>query len=213
MGFPNVYPAPGSALARRRRRCDRPAQVNERSMLIMQEPQAQQKLKTIGFDVTIQDGGEASDLIQGEVASMGQDDPRDRLSSKRIIRLMRRRYAAESVGCCGLVMPGPGLPSTSFHSTIRGLPVEPGTDSTRAYGGHHPREEAPSVPRAVAREHSCQRGSPITARFSTRWPWKPKWLPGSMSGRRGHAKRKLFAPRPIGIVMSGPLRRASYFLL
>jgi tripartite-type tricarboxylate transporter receptor subunit TctC len=43
-------------------------QINE----IMQEPQAQQKLKTIGFDVMIKDEGEAVAYFKSEVASWGR---------------------------------------------------------------------------------------------------------------------------------------------
>jgi tripartite-type tricarboxylate transporter receptor subunit TctC len=39
---------------------------------IMQEPQAQQKLKTIGFDVMIKSQGETADFFKSEVASWGK---------------------------------------------------------------------------------------------------------------------------------------------
>jgi tripartite-type tricarboxylate transporter receptor subunit TctC len=38
----------------------------------MREPEAQQKLKTIGFDVTIRTVGETSDYFRSEIALWGQ---------------------------------------------------------------------------------------------------------------------------------------------
>ena len=73
MGFPNFYsgswvgffvPAktPGPILAK----------LNAEINAIMQEPEAQQKLKTIGFDVMIKSLPEAADYFKTEVASWGK---------------------------------------------------------------------------------------------------------------------------------------------
>jgi tripartite-type tricarboxylate transporter receptor subunit TctC len=73
MGFPNFYsgswvgffaPAktPGPILAK----------INAEINAIMQEPEAQQKLKTIGFDVMIKSLPEAADYFKSEVASWGK---------------------------------------------------------------------------------------------------------------------------------------------
>jgi len=48
------------------------AKLNAEINAIMQEPQAQQKLKTIGFDVTIKTIGEANDYFRSEVAAWGK---------------------------------------------------------------------------------------------------------------------------------------------
>ena len=70
MGFPNVSwvgffaPAktPDAVVAR----------LNAEINAIMQESPAQQKLKTIGFDVMIKNQVEAADYFRSEVASWGE---------------------------------------------------------------------------------------------------------------------------------------------
>jgi tripartite-type tricarboxylate transporter receptor subunit TctC len=73
MGFPNVYSgswvgffAPGKtpdAVV---------ARLNAEINAIMREPQAQEKLKTIGFEVMIKTVGEATDYFRSEVATWGK---------------------------------------------------------------------------------------------------------------------------------------------
>ena len=48
------------------------AKLNAEINAIMQEPEAQQKLKTIGFDVMIKNLAEASDYFKSEVATWGK---------------------------------------------------------------------------------------------------------------------------------------------
>ncbi len=73
MGFPNVYSGCWVGFFAPAKTPDAiVAKLNAEINAIMQEPQAQQKLKTIGFDVTIKTVGEASDYFRSEVATWGK---------------------------------------------------------------------------------------------------------------------------------------------
>ena len=48
------------------------AKLNAEINAIMREPQAHEKLKTIGFDVTIRTVGETPDYFRSEIAVWGQ---------------------------------------------------------------------------------------------------------------------------------------------
>jgi tripartite-type tricarboxylate transporter receptor subunit TctC len=73
MGFPNVYSGSWVGFFAPAKTPDAiVAKLNAEINVIMQEPQAQQKLNTIGFDVTIKTVGEASDYFRSEVASWGK---------------------------------------------------------------------------------------------------------------------------------------------
>jgi tripartite-type tricarboxylate transporter receptor subunit TctC len=73
MGFPNVYSGSWVGFFAPAKTPDAiGAKLNAEINAIMQEPQAQQKLNTIGFDVTIKTVGEASDYFRSEVASWGK---------------------------------------------------------------------------------------------------------------------------------------------
>jgi tripartite-type tricarboxylate transporter receptor subunit TctC len=73
MGFPNVYSGSWVGFFAPAKTPDAIiAKLNAEINAIMQEPQAQQKLKTIGFDVTIKTVGEASDYFRSEVATWGK---------------------------------------------------------------------------------------------------------------------------------------------
>ena len=73
MGFPNVYSGSWVGFFAPAKTPDAiVAKLNAEINAIMQEPQAQQKLNTIGFDVTIKTVGEASDYFRSEVASWGK---------------------------------------------------------------------------------------------------------------------------------------------
>ena len=73
MGFPNVYSGSWVGFFAPAKTPDAiVAKLNAEINAIMQEPQAQQKLKTIGFDVTIKTVGEASDYFRSEVATWGK---------------------------------------------------------------------------------------------------------------------------------------------
>jgi tripartite-type tricarboxylate transporter receptor subunit TctC len=73
MGFPNVYSGSWVGFFAPAKTPDAiVTKLNAEINAIMQEPQAQQKLKTIGFDVTIKTVGEASDYFRSEVASWGK---------------------------------------------------------------------------------------------------------------------------------------------
>jgi tripartite-type tricarboxylate transporter receptor subunit TctC len=73
MGYPNVYSGSWVGFFAPAKTPDAiVAKLNAEINAIMQEPQAQQKLKTIGFDVTIKTIGEASDYFRSEVAAWGK---------------------------------------------------------------------------------------------------------------------------------------------
>jgi tripartite-type tricarboxylate transporter receptor subunit TctC len=73
MGFPNVYSGSWVGFFAPAKTPDAiVAKLNAEINAIMQEPQPQQKLKTIGFDVTIKTVAEASDYFRSEVASWGK---------------------------------------------------------------------------------------------------------------------------------------------
>ena len=73
MGFPNVYSGSWVGFFAPAKTPDAiVAKLNAEINAIMQEPQAQQKLNTIGFDVTIKTIGEASDYFRSEVAAWGK---------------------------------------------------------------------------------------------------------------------------------------------
>jgi len=73
MGFPNVYSGSWVGFFAPAKTPDAiVAKLNAELNAIMQEPQAQQKLKTIGFDVTIKTIGEANDYFRSEVAAWGK---------------------------------------------------------------------------------------------------------------------------------------------
>jgi tripartite-type tricarboxylate transporter receptor subunit TctC len=70
MGFPNVYSGSWVGFFAPAKTPDAVvAKLNAEINAIMQEPQAQQKLKTIGFDVTTKTVAEANDYFHSEVAS------------------------------------------------------------------------------------------------------------------------------------------------
>jgi tripartite-type tricarboxylate transporter receptor subunit TctC len=73
MGFPNVYSGSWVGFFAPAKTPDAiVAKLNAEINVIMQEPQAQEKLKIIGFDVTIKTVGEASDYFRSEVATWGK---------------------------------------------------------------------------------------------------------------------------------------------
>jgi tripartite-type tricarboxylate transporter receptor subunit TctC len=73
MGFPDVYSGSWVGFFAPAKTPDAiVARLNAEMNLIMQEPQAQEKLKTIGFDVTIKTVGEANDYFRSEVAAWGK---------------------------------------------------------------------------------------------------------------------------------------------
>jgi tripartite-type tricarboxylate transporter receptor subunit TctC len=73
MGFPNVYSGSWVGFFAPAKTPDAVvAKLNAEINAIMQEPQAQQKLKTIGFDVTTKTVAEANDYFHSEVASWGK---------------------------------------------------------------------------------------------------------------------------------------------
>jgi tripartite-type tricarboxylate transporter receptor subunit TctC len=73
MGFPNVYSGSWVGFFAPAKTPDAiVAKLNAEINAIMQQPQAQQKLKTIGFDVTIKTIGEANDYFRSEVAAWGK---------------------------------------------------------------------------------------------------------------------------------------------
>jgi tripartite-type tricarboxylate transporter receptor subunit TctC len=69
MGFPNVYSGSWVGFFAPAKTPDAVvAKLNAEINAIMREPEAQQKLKTIGFDVMIKTAGEASDYFRSEAA-------------------------------------------------------------------------------------------------------------------------------------------------
>jgi tripartite-type tricarboxylate transporter receptor subunit TctC len=73
MGFPNVYSGSWVGFFAPAKTPDSVvAKLNGEINRIMQEPQAQQKLKTIGFDVMIKSEPEAADYFRSEVARWGK---------------------------------------------------------------------------------------------------------------------------------------------
>ena len=70
---PTPIPAHGSASLRPPRHRDAvAAKLDAKINAIMKEPEAQQKLKAIGFDVMIKTEAEAADYFKREVASWGK---------------------------------------------------------------------------------------------------------------------------------------------
>src|SRR5215467_5175406 len=73
MGFPNVYSGSWVGFFAPAKTPDAVvAKLNAEINAIMREPQAQEKLKTIGFDVMIKTVGEAADYFRSEVATWGK---------------------------------------------------------------------------------------------------------------------------------------------
>jgi tripartite-type tricarboxylate transporter receptor subunit TctC len=73
MGFPNVYSGSWVGFFAPAKTPDAVvAKLNAEINAIMREPEAQQKLKTIGFDVMIKTAGEASDYFRSEVGTWGK---------------------------------------------------------------------------------------------------------------------------------------------
>ncbi|OLB78880.1 MAG: hypothetical protein AUI16_02570 [Alphaproteobacteria bacterium 13_2_20CM_2_64_7] len=73
MGFPNVYSGSWVGFFASARTPDAiVTKLNAEINAIMREPEVQQKLKAIGFDVTIRTMGEASDYFRSEIAVWGQ---------------------------------------------------------------------------------------------------------------------------------------------
>ena len=73
MGFPDVYSGSWVGFFAPAKTQDAiVTKLNAEINAIMQEPQVQQKLKTIGFDVMIKTVAEASDYFRSEVASWGK---------------------------------------------------------------------------------------------------------------------------------------------
>jgi tripartite-type tricarboxylate transporter receptor subunit TctC len=73
MGFPNVYSGSWVGFFAPAKTPDAIViKLNGEINAIMREPEAQQKLKTIGFDVMIKTVGEASDYFRSEVADWGK---------------------------------------------------------------------------------------------------------------------------------------------
>jgi tripartite-type tricarboxylate transporter receptor subunit TctC len=83
MGFPNVYSGSWVGFFAPAKTPDSVvAKLNGEINRIMQEPQAQQKLKTIGFDVMIKSEPEAADYFRSEVARWGKMTRAIRYSSE-----------------------------------------------------------------------------------------------------------------------------------
>jgi tripartite-type tricarboxylate transporter receptor subunit TctC len=73
MGFPNVYSGSWVGFFAPAKTPDAiVSKLNAEISAIMREPEAQQKLKTIGFDVTIRTVGETNDYFRSEIAAWGQ---------------------------------------------------------------------------------------------------------------------------------------------
>jgi tripartite-type tricarboxylate transporter receptor subunit TctC len=73
MGFPNVYSGSWVGFFAPAKTPDAVvAKLNAEINAIMREPQAQEKLKTIGFDVMIKSEVEAADYFRSEVATWGK---------------------------------------------------------------------------------------------------------------------------------------------
>jgi tripartite-type tricarboxylate transporter receptor subunit TctC len=73
MGFPNVYSGSWVGFFAPAKTPDAVvAKLNAEINAIMREPQAQQKLKTVGFDVMIKSEVEATDYFRSEVATWGK---------------------------------------------------------------------------------------------------------------------------------------------
>ena len=73
MGFPNIYSGSWVGFFAPAKTSDAVvAKLNAEINAIMQEPEAQQKLKTIGFDVKIKGVAEASDYFTSEIATWGK---------------------------------------------------------------------------------------------------------------------------------------------
>jgi len=73
MGFPNVYSGSWVGFFAPAKTPDAVvAKLNAEINAIMQEPEAQQKLKTIGFDVMIKGAPEASGYFKSEIAMWGK---------------------------------------------------------------------------------------------------------------------------------------------
>jgi tripartite-type tricarboxylate transporter receptor subunit TctC len=73
MGFPNVYSGSWVGFFAPAKTPDAVvAKLNAEINAIMREPQAQQKLKTVGFDVMIKSEVEAADYFRSEVATWGK---------------------------------------------------------------------------------------------------------------------------------------------
>jgi tripartite-type tricarboxylate transporter receptor subunit TctC len=73
MGFPNIYSGSWVGFFAPAKTSDAVvAKLNAEINAIMQEPEAQQKLKTIGFDVMIKGVAETSDYFKSEIATWGK---------------------------------------------------------------------------------------------------------------------------------------------
>ena len=73
MGIPDVYSGSWVGFFAPAKTSDAVVDtLNARINEIMREPEVQQKLKTIGFDVMIKTRAEAADYFAGEVASWGK---------------------------------------------------------------------------------------------------------------------------------------------
>ena len=73
MGFPDVYSGSWVGFFAPAKTPDAvAAKLNAEINAIMKEPEAQQKLKAIGFDVMIKTEAEAADYFRREVASWGK---------------------------------------------------------------------------------------------------------------------------------------------
>ncbi|MGA7486176.1 MAG: tripartite tricarboxylate transporter substrate binding protein [Xanthobacteraceae bacterium] len=73
MGFPNVYSGSWVGFFAPAKTPDAVvAKLNAEINAILKEPEVQQKLKTIGFDVMMKDRAEAEDYFKAEVASWGK---------------------------------------------------------------------------------------------------------------------------------------------
>src|SRR5262249_34042658 len=73
MGFPNIYSGSWVGFFAPAKTSDAVvAKLNAEINAIMQEPEAQQKLTTIGFDVKSKGGPEASDYFTSEIATWGK---------------------------------------------------------------------------------------------------------------------------------------------
>jgi tripartite-type tricarboxylate transporter receptor subunit TctC len=73
MGFPNVYSGSWVGFFAPAKTPDAVvAKLNDEINAIMKEPAAQQKLKTIGFDVMLKSRAEAEDYFRNEVATWGK---------------------------------------------------------------------------------------------------------------------------------------------
>src|SRR5262249_23678175 len=158
MGFPNVYSGSWVGFFAPAKTPDAVvAKLNAEINAIMQEPPAQEKLKTIGFDVMIKKEVEAADYFKSEVASWGKMTRAIGYSSD-----LSQRHDARPPK----LAPTPTRPHKGRRAhRVRAVRYRLTITLRIAV-----------LPPLLAVSALCSAPSNST-RFSTRWPWKPKWLP------------------------------------